>query len=403
MTELSLSNVGIDGFRGLRSLELDGLGRVNILVGSNNSGKTSVLEALSIFCQPLNPEEWLHMVRRRDFGQLDETRLQSLRWCFSQSIGIPDSDQLIQATCKFTCQGAFPLRELRVQYSEFSSEPSFEELDRVLHRIQLRTMKRLRLKEQLNGMDENERTLVEMMHGAEIVHYPEWQKISFFERISGKSYPQSEPPKLIIWEEFIPPRLGQFRDNPKLNSETLTPYSYQINRNQVRSLSKQIFQQDWPNVLELLRDFDPDVDGIDVASFHGDRPAIYIKHRKLGIAPLSIFGDAMRRAVLLASTLLSLKDGGILLVDEVEAGIHVNALARVFEWVVRAARTLQVQVFVTTHSLEALDALVSARSTLEKDDIVAFHLNQKEELTQSKRFSSDLLHRLRFERGLDVR
>jgi len=39
----------------------------------------------------------------------------------------------------------------------------------------------------------------------------------------------------------------------------------------------------------------------------------------------------------------------------------------------------------------------------EEDDIVAFHLSQTEEKTECKRFSGDLLHRLRFERGLDLR
>ncbi len=33
-------------FRAFRTLHLSGLGRVNLLVGSNNSGKTSVLEAV---------------------------------------------------------------------------------------------------------------------------------------------------------------------------------------------------------------------------------------------------------------------------------------------------------------------------------------------------------------------
>ena len=155
--------------------------------------------------------------------------------------------------------------------------------------------------------------------------------------------------------------------------------------------------------MELLKDFDADVEGIDMASFSGNRAAIYIKHRKLGVAPLSVFGDAMRRAVLLAATLPSLKKGGILLIDEVEVGIHVAALTNVFKWLVNAARKLEIQIFVTTHSLEALDAIISANSEQTEDDIVAFHLTQTEEGTQSKRFSGDLLHRLRFERGLDLR
>src|SRR5262245_27193944 len=40
--ELTLKN-----FRAFRELHLTGLGRVNLLVGANNSGKTSVLEAVA--------------------------------------------------------------------------------------------------------------------------------------------------------------------------------------------------------------------------------------------------------------------------------------------------------------------------------------------------------------------
>ena len=40
------SSVRIEGYRGLRQFEMSGLGRINLLVGKNNCGKTSVLEAL---------------------------------------------------------------------------------------------------------------------------------------------------------------------------------------------------------------------------------------------------------------------------------------------------------------------------------------------------------------------
>lgn len=384
MTALSLAKVEIDGFRGLRSLDLDGLGRVNILVGGNNSGKTSVLEALSILCQPYNPDEWLNMVRRRDFGRLDETMVQSLRWCFTQPRGSTDSDQLVEATCGIICQGNFPLRRLRVHYSEFTGEPDPDEVRRALGRQRADAL-----------------ILEETMRGAELVHFLDWSESS-----SDASHvlPDVGDPSFRLWER-LPPlfRLRPRRVGPGLDCQTLTPYSYQTNSLQVRTQSKQIFQQNSSSTLELLRDFDADIEGIDLASFRGERPAIYIKHRKLGVAPLSVFGDAMRRSVLLAATLPSLKNGGVLLIDEVEAGIHVSALSRVFEWLVKAAQEFQVQVFVTTHSLEALDALISASPEPAEGDMVAFHLTQTDERTLCKRFSGGLLQRLRFERGLDVR
>ena len=385
MSELSLSRLGINGFRGLRSLDLHGLGWVNILIGGNNSGKTSVLEALSIVCQPSNPDQWLAMVRRRDFGGLDETRLQSLRWCFRRDLVSPDSDELVEAECEFDCDGRFPLRTLRVRYGEFFGVPSPEE------------WRRWR-----NPYRRAPDTAPETMRGAELVHYPGWTTLPGPTEFQGRQPTGPEQPSLKLWENG-PAQFPRPARGARIDCETLTPYSYQTNRNQVRSQSMRIFQDDSPSVLDLLRDFDPDIEGIDLASFAGDRPAIYIKHRRLGIAPLSIFGDAMRRSVLLAATLPTLKQGGVLLIDEVETGIHVKALGRVFDWLAASARRLGVQLFVTTHSLEALDALVAGRSVGAREDVVAFHLAQTEEQTQCKRFSGDLLQRLRVERGLDLR
>jgi hypothetical protein len=44
-----LSSLGVRGFRALRNLEISGLGAVNLLVGRNNTGKTTVLEALQLY------------------------------------------------------------------------------------------------------------------------------------------------------------------------------------------------------------------------------------------------------------------------------------------------------------------------------------------------------------------
>jgi len=387
MTTLPLSTVGVNGFRGLHHLKLDDLGHINILVGGNNSGKTSVLEALSILCQPYNPDEWREMIFRRDFGGLDETRLQSLRWCFSQAASLSDSDLLVESGCEFECFGSFPLRTLRVRYTEFFGEPSPDELKRAM-----------------GPRREFPPHFEEIKRGVELVHFPDWAELSNLDLFHDPLYSRdNELPTIRFWEGIPWTRQWSSKAGPKINSKTLTPCSYQINRNQVRFYSRQVFQEDFFSIPELLRDFDSDIENIELASMRGDRPAIYLKHKRLGIAPLSIFGDATRRAVLLATTLLSLKDGGILLIDEVEAGIYVGALSRVFEWLVKAAKSLKVQVFVTTHSLEALDAMLAASVKLGGDDIVAFHLDQTAEKTITKRFSGDLLHRLRFERGLDVR
>ena len=391
MPQHSLDNVSIDGFRGLRNLALDGLGPLNILVGENNSGKTSVLEALSILCNPYEPFEWLAMVRRRDFGGLDETRIQSLRWCFRQTGELADAEFMFQSHCEMNCSGAFPLRKLRVDYKDIIGEPSAKELER-LARQRNRTGEALEMDEQWRG--------------AEIAHHVESDSAMGQPTLFDLPI---EPIVIQLWEEDrMVGRPSRLRLGGNLPTDTLTPYSYQLNRLQVRSHSQQLFPtladptQGQDHVLELIRQFDPNILDIKIASFRGGRPAIYLNHKRLGPAPLSIFGDALRRAVLLASTLHAIKGGGVLLIDEIETGIHVSALQRVFAWLANAAKQFDVQIVATTHSLEAVDAI--AESVTDRiDDLVTFHLDQTEKETRVKRIHGELLFRLRRERGLDVR
>ena len=383
MTKNSFDTVEIDGFRGLRRLRLENLGLINVLVGENSSGKTSILEALSILCSPFEPEEWLWMARRRDFGGLDETRIQSLRWCFAQTGQLADPDIFFEGECVMSCRRAFPLRLLRVRYKDIFGEPD---------------PKVLRLTGKKDSGRDEEFDVLEPRRGALLTHSIESEggQRSLFEEgpLTSRS--------LEVWEDQ-PVTVGRPRSKKSLiPTETLTPYSYQINRVQVRYQSKHLFDRSADDILELVRQFDPDIEGINIASVRGGRPSIYLNHRRLGPAPLSVFGDALRRAVLLASTLRTLKGGGLLLIDEIETGIHVSALQRVFEWLRRTARELRVQIVASTHSLEAVDAIALSASEA-PGELVTYHLEQTERETRAKRIDGELLIRLRRERGVDVR
>ncbi len=386
-----LDNVTIDGFRGLRNLRLDDLGHFNILVGANDSGKTSVLEALSILCKPLDPREWAWMVSRRDVGRLDETRIQSLRWCFAQSGQPTEPNATFEGECSMSWDGIMsrtqesaPKLQLRVTYKDIVGYSGPSEKDRGL------------VSEEEPG--EEGINDIQPHRGADITHYL-----------------NDQPPITArFWEDE--PVLVNRSPLPlySLKNETLTPYSYQLNNIQVRYLSQSSFDSKNSEdsrkgkdlILGLLREFNPEVEGIEVASFGGVRPAVYLQHRRLGRAPLSVFGDGLRRAVLLASVLPNLGPTSILFVDEIDTGIHIRAFKRVFSWLVRAATHLGFQIVATTHSLEAVDAIVLAAEDQDPgrlEDLVVFRLEQTEQDTRTKRIYGDLLLRMRRERALDVR
>jgi len=69
----------IKGFRAFRHLQIKGFGRVNLLTGSNNTGKSSVLEALRILAADGSPAVLQSILRYReeDFDETSERQLSS--------------------------------------------------------------------------------------------------------------------------------------------------------------------------------------------------------------------------------------------------------------------------------------------------------------------------------------
>lgn len=62
----------INGLRGLKYVEIDDFKRVNLFVGNNNSGKTTILESLFLLINPSNAELPLKINRFRGYISLDE-------------------------------------------------------------------------------------------------------------------------------------------------------------------------------------------------------------------------------------------------------------------------------------------------------------------------------------------
>jgi AAA15 family ATPase/GTPase len=62
-----LRSLEIRNYRHLRHLTVEKLGRVNLLVGKNNTGKTSVLEAVAIHAEQRNELPTIRkLLRKRD-------------------------------------------------------------------------------------------------------------------------------------------------------------------------------------------------------------------------------------------------------------------------------------------------------------------------------------------------
>ena len=73
------------------------------------------------------------------------------------------------------------------------------------------------------------------------------------------------------------------------------------------------------------------------------------------LVPLSAMGEGMTQIARLVLAIASVPDG-VVLVDEVENGIHHSVLPDVWRAIDEAAKQFHTQIFATTHSFECIEA-----------------------------------------------
>lgn len=79
---------------------------------------------------------------------------------------------------------------------------------------------------------------------------------------------------------------------------------------------------------------------------------VKLRSLKIGI-PLNSMGDGMLRVLQLALTIFPAKNG-MLLIDEFENGLHWTAQEKIWKLIFQLATELNIQVFATSHSNDAL-------------------------------------------------
>ncbi|TMF50677.1 MAG: DUF2813 domain-containing protein, partial [Chloroflexi bacterium] len=70
-----LNSLEIRNFRGFQDLKIERLGRVNLIVGKNNVGKSSLLEALQIYARRGSPEIIWEILKTRDENRQPVSRI----------------------------------------------------------------------------------------------------------------------------------------------------------------------------------------------------------------------------------------------------------------------------------------------------------------------------------------
>ncbi|MBJ7898920.1 MAG: AAA family ATPase [Cyanobacteria bacterium RI_101] len=385
-----LESFTIQQFRGVRDLALRDLGHINLLVGINNSGKTSVLEALSVYCHPLDIKAWLNTARQREEGYRSSRTpsLDALQWLFAHDF-TPKTESIGTGTISLAASGAFDVQQMKATYEKIEGIFVSEKRSRsVAGEDQFDESE----EEQVDDSDDPP----EERKGLDLKIELYTRQMSFFE---------DKKPSLIqshqLWEHEFLKTSG--KREPSLPTSMVTPVSHRSDIGQFRLLSEAQFHNFKADVLELLRQMDHNISDIEILLPSGSissRFNIYIQHEVLGLAPISTFGDGVRRLLHIALKLASVR-GGIFLIDELESTVHTEALQSSFSWLVKWCQKMNVQLFATTHSLEAVDALLEV--TEFESHLVLYRLEPEKTQTRVVRHDWDRLKRLREQSGQEIR
>lgn len=375
--DLLLNTFHIEGFRGLRDLHLEELSRVNILVGSNNAGKTSILEAMALYGAAVDMAEWSSIARLRE-GRAPSmfadplSSIEAIRWMFPHG----DADAFEPAShdpINLYATGRTLVERLSAACTHVRGVPP-------------EPPRGLRARHPVDDAGDD--------FGWSFNVQREVKKATLFDG--------EENFEFTLWASQGIHSSDRVRQSKAFRYELLPPYGHRNQPNNLRKMSESTRLGTLPKVEELIRELDSDILGLDIlTTADGRRPLIVVNHRTSGTVPLNVLGDGVRRAVSLALAIHDAKDG-LLLIDEIEAALHVSALNKVYPWLVRMCEQLNVQIFATTHSLEAIDSIAELVDANDHGRLTAFQVDDRHD-KNVRRYTGGMLRRLVHEQGLDVR
>lgn len=330
-----LKNFSINQFRGIHGLNVKGLGDINLIVGDNNSGKTSVLEAIMLLRSTSAFSNILNVVRLRDNGFFSPFRLsvfENFLYMFN-----PESDEK-----NIEVEGLIGDTSVGIKVSGT--------IENVLIDMS-----------ELRDRHKN----AHAMQGSSVI-YDEAEVAEFQGTISSKIDDDVSNGE-IRFNEYT--RLTGMRASKPESIEIV--YVSPTDHTNGNVFSKVVKNDDYKDiVLHVIKIFDDDIEDIlYIKNEQTSRPIECLKHKKLGIMPLATYGDGIKKVLLLANSIASAA-GGILLVDEIETAIHARHYDDIFKFVIKACKQFHIQLFATTHSIEAVDGFLATQCDADKENYI---------------------------------
>jgi hypothetical protein len=330
-----ITSIKIQGYRGFEHFEMAGLGRINLLVGTNNSGKTSVLEAIYLLTSLGDPSALWQLLWRRGERSLVPVNLPPER--------VVRRGQLeLDVARLFTGHDTHPGARISLQAHNHRDE-----------RFLSYTVSEINPKERQELFGTDDESVLPSRLVLQIKGSP---------KPAISALPLSRNGSIGADSLDVPSR--RFRQRTAEQNPALFITTESMTGDELISLwNKVALTPSEGLVLRALQFLDPNIERI--AAQVPNQPYYSIQSRGGFIVkrkgqeqpiPIGSMGDGMWRMLAMAIAITQCR-GGVLLVDEIDTGLHYTVMSQMWRLIFNAAKELDVQVFATTHSYDCVYSL----------------------------------------------
>jgi predicted ATPase len=330
-----LKTLRIENFRCFQTFELQQLGQLNLLVGMNNSGKTSILEAIQLLTAQLNLEALREvMLGRGEYILSDEpTRNRELditHLFYGHEVEVGNKFSIVGTT---------------------DSEPEGIAIS-VEQTSQLNLFEDLRDLILLVECSGQEKEVIELPLSSR-----ESLPLDYIRRIpSRESLPLDYIRRIRRDVKYLGKKI-QFVNSSSLTADKM-----------VELFSQVVLTPEEELVTQALKTIEPKLEriatiGSEKYRYNGSRGGFVVKLTDGDQrVPIGSMGDGIWRMLGLVLAIVNVRNG-VLLVDEIDTGLHFSTMSNMWKLIWETARKNNVQVFATTHSRdcwESLDSIVNS-------------------------------------------
>jgi AAA15 family ATPase/GTPase len=313
------TQLDVENFRSIESLEIEGFKDINLFTGRNNCGKTSVLEALFLISGMSNPSLPISINNFRNLAINTDN-----------DFNVIFNDLNLNKFIKIQAKTAEYTRSLSIK-------PKYDEF---------------KILTEINNANQTNKPA----------------------SISGLLYEFSDSREKQSFSLCLSLN-NNMPITPSQYKEQLLCYFFSTGTSQSlldTNLGNVFVNKQVDTVIETLKEIDENIIDIRI----GANGMIYIDTGLEKLVPINIMGDGIRRILSIIASMLECRNG-ILLIDEIENGFHYSTLEVLWKVIFKVSKLYKVQLFITTHSEECISALASILKEKSTENAMLYRIEKQ--------------------------